>query len=55
MIGYQVHIAFKNGESCIKNADSNDNITAINMAVNRLTKEERAEVVRIELLEAKTA
>lgn len=48
---YDVHFSFKNGESQVKKASSNDNITALNMAINRLNEEEKQSIIGIQLVE----
>ncbi|MEK3956114.1 MULTISPECIES: hypothetical protein [unclassified Psychrobacillus] len=47
---YEVEITFANGNSQTQKADSNDNISAMNEALNRLEATEKAKVVNVGLI-----
>lgn len=48
---YEVVINFLNGEYKIKKAESNDNITALNLALNQLEENERLNVTSVNMVE----
>lgn len=50
---FRIHLS--NREFLSKTADSNNNITAINMVLNQLSKEEQEKVVTVEIVDKENA
>lgn len=46
---FEVKVTFLNGESQTKRSESNDTVTAINMAINRLNEDEKQNICNVNI------